>query len=761
MAGLLRRFFGRREATPATPDSGRPSFTEPDWTGLPPTQRTFGQPTLTIQTAGFDSTLATHKRPLFLEPLGHHLSDAAPSGIADGLATLSPAPPTPMPPPLSARPTVQTFPAPSWRSSVVPSAPPEVKPVALSPDLRSLPTVSRVAAPSAPLTVAPPPVLPNWVLPPTLAHEPTVAPHEAPPGSDPPVSAPPVSPTSVEVAPVGPTSEGHLEPAEEPPTAPLVSETSPLLSIAVDDKVSGDAPVQSDGPITPPATPRLGLGPPIRPQAADAPGSTGPTSPRSVQRRSEPVKPPTTDNPAMPVAVQPSVAPADPPPVVTRPTLGMKAPSSQEPSVLAAPVQRSSAADSVPMPPPATDAKSVDQSSAPIVDKLPVDRAAVPPAPMDEALAPAEPRIAPASVPAVPLLTSRPLAPVLSPNRKPVPPVQRATENVVVQRKREKVKEIPPDVAARIQFRKGARTNMVEVSPGEYEVWGPEAPPDWQSRVLPLGQWDVQARANAEEAKALEKKQAEVNAKDEQAALAPRTPAERKQEDKTEQKSTPPPLPPPASPTAAPIAPPALEAPSPLAGESPARTEPASDSWTPSVPESPTPATSGLFGESDSSPAGLTSSLPELPLASRPAEAAEDIGSGFWGGGESVSGAFSQAHGVVPELGGGGLSGLGSAFSSLGGAVSTLQSGPSAASLMSGAMGAAGGVAGLVSHASSAGPTAEGTSTPAPAPAPGGAGAGGDLDDLARRLYDRIRDQLKRELRLDRERHGMLTDIGG
>jgi hypothetical protein len=53
---------------------------------------------------------------------------------------------------------------------------------------------------------------------------------------------------------------------------------------------------------------------------------------------------------------------------------------------------------------------------------------------------------------------------------------------------------------------------------------------------------------------------------------------------------------------------------------------------------------------------------------------------------------------------------------------------------------------------------------PAPAgPAPGGAAglpAGADLDELARRLYGRIRLHLRDELRRDRERAGSLIDTG-
>ena len=53
---------------------------------------------------------------------------------------------------------------------------------------------------------------------------------------------------------------------------------------------------------------------------------------------------------------------------------------------------------------------------------------------------------------------------------------------------------------------------------------------------------------------------------------------------------------------------------------------------------------------------------------------------------------------------------------------------------------------------------AEGPASAAPPPA--APGPTGDLDELAERLYDRIRFHLKSELRLDRERAGLLTDLG-
>jgi len=55
-----------------------------------------------------------------------------------------------------------------------------------------------------------------------------------------------------------------------------------------------------------------------------------------------------------------------------------------------------------------------------------------------------------------------------------------------------------------------------------------------------------------------------------------------------------------------------------------------------------------------------------------------------------------------------------------------------------------------LSQAASAPPPAE--------PPPGRSDA--ELDELGRRLYDRIRDHLAAELSLDRERAGLLNDLG-
>lgn len=54
---------------------------------------------------------------------------------------------------------------------------------------------------------------------------------------------------------------------------------------------------------------------------------------------------------------------------------------------------------------------------------------------------------------------------------------------------------------------------------------------------------------------------------------------------------------------------------------------------------------------------------------------------------------------------------------------------------------------------------AESAASAPTAPAPAAGAAGPDLDDLARKLYDRLRGRLAAELRLDRERVGSLTDL--
>jgi hypothetical protein len=50
-------------------------------------------------------------------------------------------------------------------------------------------------------------------------------------------------------------------------------------------------------------------------------------------------------------------------------------------------------------------------------------------------------------------------------------------------------------------------------------------------------------------------------------------------------------------------------------------------------------------------------------------------------------------------------------------------------------------------------------SAPAAAAAAPGAAAGPDVDELVRRLYEPLAARIKAELRLDRERAGVLTDL--
>ena len=57
-------------------------------------------------------------------------------------------------------------------------------------------------------------------------------------------------------------------------------------------------------------------------------------------------------------------------------------------------------------------------------------------------------------------------------------------------------------------------------------------------------------------------------------------------------------------------------------------------------------------------------------------------------------------------------------------------------------------------------PAPSGTATPAPGPVQPGKALPDDIDELARRLYPRLRPYLRRELWHDRERAGLLTDLG-
>jgi hypothetical protein len=65
---------------------------------------------------------------------------------------------------------------------------------------------------------------------------------------------------------------------------------------------------------------------------------------------------------------------------------------------------------------------------------------------------------------------------------------------------------------------------------------------------------------------------------------------------------------------------------------------------------------------------------------------------------------------------------------------------------------------GTSSGVSTASPASAGPAIGA-APSPGQAAAETDMDELAGRLYDRIRTRLKSELLVDRERAGFLTDL--
>ena len=75
----------------------RPSPTGPrspvrEWASVPPIQRTVAVMDGTFGTASFEQELATRLSPQFLEPLGHEVSPAAPTGVMSNVLTPTPSP---------------------------------------------------------------------------------------------------------------------------------------------------------------------------------------------------------------------------------------------------------------------------------------------------------------------------------------------------------------------------------------------------------------------------------------------------------------------------------------------------------------------------------------------------------------------------------------------------------------------------------------------------------------------------------------------
>ena len=133
-------------AVPPAPAS-TPALPTGAWRSLPPLQRTTHEPEPVCHLDTFSSELGTHQDPRFLEPLGHYVDAAAPSGEVAGLARPAPAP-APDPALRPAR-TVQRTAAPAVES--VPPADPGPQPADLPRAAAAAHDLQRSTATSEPV----------------------------------------------------------------------------------------------------------------------------------------------------------------------------------------------------------------------------------------------------------------------------------------------------------------------------------------------------------------------------------------------------------------------------------------------------------------------------------------------------------------------------------------------------------------------------------------------------------------------------------
>src|SRR4051794_25890492 len=88
--GRRRHDEGRSPHLPGSTSSAEPAPPSQAWADLPPIQRTTAAPPTVTGLDAFRETLTTRQDPRFLEPLGHLVDAAAPSGHVDGVATPAP-----------------------------------------------------------------------------------------------------------------------------------------------------------------------------------------------------------------------------------------------------------------------------------------------------------------------------------------------------------------------------------------------------------------------------------------------------------------------------------------------------------------------------------------------------------------------------------------------------------------------------------------------------------------------------------------------
>lgn len=277
------------------------------WRSAPPIQRSLGPMPTTLQPQAFPRLLLSHRNPGVLAPLAHAIDPHAPVGLVHDLAQPAQANPA------AANTSVQrTSSTPDHRTVTWPdrSIGPGSLPVTDSPPEGNHPEQPPVVQPlppaAGPLVTAHAPALPQLQ---RRAIE-TSPPSPSPDASA--TSTPPAEATAFEARSPSPT-----------PSAPLLAEP-PHEAAAPPDTEVQTAPVTPTPPVVsrlrPDGSPRLGLGAPLprgAPRRAALPDPPGPASatPPQVQRTqtSAATPPPSTPPHATSLAARPSTA--DPEPV--------------------------------------------------------------------------------------------------------------------------------------------------------------------------------------------------------------------------------------------------------------------------------------------------------------------------------------------------------------------------------------------------------------------------------------------------------------
>ena len=257
---------GAPAPAPAVPPPAPP---RDDWRTLPPLPTVLRSPVTTVAVDAFSGSLSTWRNPSFLSRLGHRIDPDGPAGLITSLASASPSPEPvtyhrdrPLPPadgvPASLQRSVASWPpAPATRSWLMTAADVDLGPVPLhavsigtaEPEMTSTDEgIVRNQEPEAHGTPAEPPASP------IALSETPVAPE-----------AVPAHPAQASAA--GPTTPGDRPETSRPPHQPLLP-----------DRSSGNLTAQRQTAGNPPQAPqrrRLGLGAPL----SDPPGSPARTAP--------------------------------------------------------------------------------------------------------------------------------------------------------------------------------------------------------------------------------------------------------------------------------------------------------------------------------------------------------------------------------------------------------------------------------------------------------------------------------------------------